>query len=127
MNQKRKAIIKANEISDLRTVSLGGYPQKILIEGKYRTNPIFITLHGGPGSPFPFNEGCRGLFPELTEHFIMVYWDQLGCGINNCTIDDSFTISHFVHMTADLIREMHKEFPGDLFLQQRRRKQFQNY
>lgn len=111
MNQKRKAIIEANEISDLRTVSLGGYLQKILIEGKYRTNPIFITLHGGPGSPFPFNAGCRGLFPEPTEHFIMVYWDQLGCGINNCTIDDSFTISHFVHMTVDLIREMHKEFP----------------
>lgn len=111
MNRKRKAIIKANEVSDLKTVSLGGYPQKVLIEGKYRTNPVLIILHGGPGSPIPFNAGCRGMFPELTDHFIVVYWDQLGCGINNCAIDETFTIAQFVQMTIELIQELHREFP----------------
>lgn len=73
--------------------------------------PIVITLHGGSGTPIPFSVGCRGLFPEFTDRFIMVYWDQLGCGINNYVIDDNFTIDSFVQMTKDLIREVKKVFP----------------
>ncbi|TAH64517.1 MAG: hypothetical protein EWM47_12425 [Anaerolineaceae bacterium] len=75
MNRKRKAIIAANEISEMKTYTLGGYSQKVLIEGRKRTNPIVIFIHGGPGSPIPFNEGCRGLFPEMTDQVTMVYWD----------------------------------------------------
>jgi hypothetical protein len=40
MNRKRKAIIAANEISEIRTYDLGGYSQKVLIEGKSKSNPI---------------------------------------------------------------------------------------
>lgn len=111
MNKERKAIIAANEISELRTYSLGGYSQKVLIEGKKKTNPIVIFLHGGPGFPIPFSEGCRGLFPELTEQVTMVYWDQLGCGINNHIIDDAFSIDSFVHMTIDLLKHLKQDFP----------------
>ena len=75
--------IQQNEISELMTMRLDGFKQKILIEGRFRNNPILIFLHGGPGSPTPFSEGCRGMFPELTEKFLMVYWDQLGCGVND--------------------------------------------
>lgn len=113
MNKKRRAIIAANEVSELKTYTLGGYPQKVLIEGRNRSNPIVIFLHGGPGSPIPFNEGCRGLFPEITDQFIMVYWDQLGCGINNHVIDESFTIDCFVNMTIDLIRQIREEYPDN--------------
>lgn len=111
MNRKRKAVIEACEVSEMKTYSLGGYKQRVLIEGRYRTNPIMIFLHGGPGSPIPFCEGCRGMFPEITDRFLMVYWDQLGCGINNYIIDDSFSIDSYVNMTVDLIQEMRKEFP----------------
>lgn len=111
MNHKRRAVIAASEISELKTYSLGGYDQKVLIEGKYKTNPIVIFLHGGPGSPIPFSEGCRGMFPEITGRFLMVYWDQLGCGINNCKIEDSFSVDCYADMTVDLIREIRKEFP----------------
>ena len=108
---KRNDVIKGNEISELYTFTLGGFPQKVLIEGKSRNLPIVITLHGGPGTPLPFSVGCRGLFPAFTNKFIMVYWDQLGCGINNHPIDGSFTIAAFVNMTADLIREVKQLFP----------------
>ena len=111
MNKTRKAIIEANEISQVREFCLGGYNQKVLIEGRKNSLPVIISLHGGPGMPIPFSVGCRGLFPEFTNHFIMVYWDQLGCGINNFPIDDSFTIEHFVNMTEELIRAIHKMFP----------------
>ena len=108
---KRREIIKSNEISELYTFTLGGYPQKVLIEGKRRDLPVIITLHGGPGTPIPFSVGCRGLFPAFTDKFIMVYWDQLGCGINDHRLGDSFSIASFVEMTADLIREVKRLFP----------------
>lgn len=113
MDKKRKAVIAGNEISELCTFQLGGYEQKVLIEGKSRELPVVVTLHGGPGTPIPFSVGCRGLFPEFTDKFIMVYWDQLGCGINNCKIDERFTIDSFVDMTADLLREIKGMFPDN--------------
>ena len=110
---KRKDIISSNEISELCSFKLNGYEQKVLIEGKRKDLPVIITLHGGPGTPVPFSVGCRGLFPEFTDNFIMVYWDQLGCGINNCAIDDSFSIDSFVKMTKDLVECIKKKFPNN--------------
>lgn len=110
---KRKDVISNNEISELCTFPLGGYEQKVLIEGKRKNYPIIITLHGGPGTPIPFSVGCRGLFPEFTDKFIMVYWDQLGCGINNYVIDDTFSIDLFVQMTEELVEHIKKKFPNN--------------
>ncbi len=107
----RKEVIKSNKVSELYRFTLGGYEQKVLIEGKSEDLPVVITLHGGPGTPIPFSVGARGLFPEFTEEMIMVYWDQLGCGSNNYVIDDRFTIQSFVEMTEDLICEVKKLFP----------------
>ncbi|MEE1027492.1 MAG: alpha/beta fold hydrolase [Agathobacter sp.] len=111
MNRRRSK--SNNEISELCSFSLGGYQQKVLIEGKSKDNPIVITLHGGPGTPIPFSVGCRGLFPVFTDEFIMVYWDQLGCGINNYVIDDSFSIDTFVQMTEELIENIKVKFPNN--------------
>lgn len=111
MNKQRKAIIEANEISEMKTYSLGGYEQKVLIEGRKKENPIVIFLHGGPDNPVPFSAGCRGMFPEITEKVTMVYWDQLGSGINDRVIDDSFTIDNFVTMALDLIKAVKADFP----------------
>lgn len=110
---KRKQIIKNNAVSSMYTFQLGGFSQKVLAEGKSKDLPVVLTLHGGPGTPVPFSAGCRGMFPEFTDKFIMVYWDQLGCGINNREIDDSFSIDSFVQMTADLLREIKKLFPDN--------------
>lgn len=97
----------------MKTYNLGGYEQKVLLEGRYSDKPIVLYLHGGPGSPVPFGEGCRGLFPEITRKSIMVYWDQLGCGINDHVIDDSFSIDDYVSMTKDLILSLHNDFPDN--------------
>ena len=40
----------------------------------------------------------------------MVYWDQLGCGINNAAVDNLNTEA-FVDMTVDLVGEIKKRFP----------------
>ena len=113
MNKARKQYIQSCEVSEVVTVNLGGYSQKIAIEGKKRDLPVVICLHGGPGSPVPFSVGARGLFPEWTDRAVMVYWDQLGCGINNRKIDDSFTVDSFVQMTCDLVGEIKNRFPSN--------------
>lgn len=113
MNKKRKEIIASNEISEMRSYVLNGITQKILIEGKSKSNPIVIFLHGGPGFPIPFCAGCRGMFPELTDQAVMVYWDQLGCGINDYLIDESFSINHFINMTIELIEKIKADFPDN--------------
>ncbi len=113
MNKQRKSLINSNEVSKVVEYNLGGYPQKVMLDGKSAGSPILLSLHGGPAMPIPFSVGCRGMFPEFTEHFILVCWDQLGCGINDYTIDDSFSIDCFVDMTVDLIRELKKEFPSN--------------
>ena len=99
MNKSRRQIIKENEISQMYEFSLGNIPQKVLIEGKRRA--------------LPFPAGCRGLFPMFTERFIMVYWDQLGCGINNYNLKDQFSVDSFVEMTVDLVTEVRKLFPAN--------------
>lgn len=113
MNKKRKEIIASNEISEMRSYVLNGIPQKVLIEGKRKSNPIVIFLHGGPGFPIPFCAGCRGMFPELTAQAVMVYWDQLGCGINDYLIDETFSINHFINMTIELIEKIKADFPDN--------------
>lgn len=110
---ERKNVIFSNEISELCVFSLGGYEQKVLIEGKRKDTPVVITLHGGPGTPIPFSVGCRGLFPAFTDDFIMVYWDQLGCGINNYVIHDAFSIDSFVQMTEELVEHVKRKFPNN--------------
>lgn len=116
MNKRRKQIIESNEISNLYTFLLGGVSQKVLIEGKTKELPVVISLHGGPGTPIPLSAGCRGLFPAFTDRVIMVYWDQLGCGINNCIIADKYDIDSYVEMTVDLVKEVKKLFPGNKIL-----------
>lgn len=111
MNKQRKAAIAANEISSVEEFNLGGYPQKVLIEGKNRELPVVITLHGGPGTPIPFCVGARGLFPDFTDNCILVSWDQYGCGINNAKLPDDISVHDYVNMTVDLIKEIKKSFP----------------
>lgn len=113
MRSYKKQTTGQNEISAICTFPLGKIPQKVLIEGRRKDLPVVITLHGGPGSPVPFSVGCRGMFPEFTDRFLMVYWDQLGCGINDYKLNEDFTISYFTDMTAELIREIRKMFPGN--------------
>ncbi len=42
------------------------------------------------------------MFPEITDPFILVYWDQLGCGMNDYPIDDTFSVDSYTKMTVDL-------------------------
>lgn len=110
MKKSRKNYIESCEISEVTQVELGGYKQKIAIEGKSKDLPVVICLHGGPGSPVPFSVGSRGMYPDLSDKALMVYWDQLGCGINNFKLTDDFSIANFIDMTCDLVKYLRSRF-----------------
>ncbi len=112
MKKLRKEYSAGCAISEIAHIKLGGYEQRILLEGKNADAPVVLFLHGGPGFPPPFCVGARGLFPDITDRFIAVYWDQYGSGINHAKIDDSFCIAQFVRMTEELIAYLKDRFPA---------------
>lgn len=110
---ERQEVSSHYAISEFREVELAGYRQKILMEGKRKDDPIILYLHGGPGTSLPFNTACRGLLPAWTDHHIVVFWDQLGSGINNRKIESNVNTETYVQMTTDLIRQLKQEFPDN--------------
>lgn len=91
MNSQRKQAIKSNEISEVTALTLGGFPQKILIDGRRKKNPLLLVLHGGPGSPIPFSVGCRGLFPRSPNALLSSVGISSGAGSTTARSETSFT------------------------------------
>lgn len=107
---------KNMEISEIQEIELNGIPHKILVEEKTEDLPILITVHGGPGLPIPFGVGFRGQFPQLSNNFLLVQWDQYGVGINYAN-DTSFAIDDYVDMLHDLVIKMDEKYPNrEIFL-----------
>lgn len=101
-----------NAVSQLETLSLDGEEQSVLIEGKSADLPVLIMLHGGPQSPIIYGTGYRGDTPELTQNFLVVYWDFLGCGKNFVKNTESVTLDRQIAMTCDLVGAMKARYPG---------------
>lgn len=100
------------------TVCLGGHSQKISMEGRQSDLPVMIMFHGGPWGPVIYGMAYRGYYPELAEHFILVWWDQYGCGKNyNKTVSDAVTVETFAGMAVELVDQVAGLFPqNDLYL-----------
>ncbi len=67
-----------NSIAALEKVRLGGAQQWLIIRGQDVDKPVLLFLSGGPGA----SEAARVLRfnRELEEHFVVVIWEQRGCG-----------------------------------------------
>ncbi len=65
-------------IATLEKVILGGVDQWLIVRGQDVNKPILLFLSGGPGA----SEAARVLRfnRELEEHFVVVIWEQRGCG-----------------------------------------------
>jgi proline iminopeptidase len=97
-------------IAELTTVRLGGREQAIMVRGRSADLPVLLYLSGGPGqSDLPY---VRVLFEDLTQHFIVVGWDQRGTGKSYAALDptDELTLAQAVADTIELSTYLRERF-----------------
>lgn len=94
-----------------REVVLQGKRQIILLEGKAENAPVMILFHGGPWAPVLYGEAYGGYYPELSERYLLVWWDQYGCGKNYVKDPGELVVEDFAKMAVDLTDEIHRMFP----------------
>ena len=104
--------VSCDSIASLEQVELGGTKQWISIRGENINNPVLLFLAGGPGgSELAWTR--RSLAP-LEEHFIVVNWDQPGCGKSyNAVPIASLTPERYLSDAYELVQILRKRFNQD--------------
>ncbi|HEY6503981.1 MAG TPA: alpha/beta hydrolase, partial [Chitinophagaceae bacterium] len=91
-------------------ITIGGIKQYIRVKGKDDSKPIFLLLHGGPGSSL-MNKTDQ-MTGRLQQHFVVVQWDQRETG-ETLKLNKSakpLTLELFYNDTHDLIDSLLKRF-----------------
>lgn len=70
--------IVPGSIASLEKVKLGGVDQFLLIQGKNTSNPVLLSLHGGPGMPQMYL--AHAFQTNAENYFTVVQWDRRGAG-----------------------------------------------
>jgi pimeloyl-ACP methyl ester carboxylesterase len=95
INQIKREIAYSDGINKAEYVMLNGQEQYILTMGHDISNPVIISLHGGPGIPTTVFDYCW--IDHLTDEYTVISWDQRGCGrtyYHNASTDpDNSTVS----------------------------------
>jgi pimeloyl-ACP methyl ester carboxylesterase len=97
-------------IAELTSVRLGGKDQAILIRAASPHKPVLLYLSGGPGqSDLGWS---RVFFSELTQHFVVVGWDQRGAGKSYAALDptSTWTLEQAVSDTVELTNYLRARF-----------------
>ncbi len=87
-----------NSISEKVFVDINGSRQGLFIKGENTNLPVMLYLHGGMSDYFLTEKYPTG--PE--KNFIMVWWEQRGCGISY-NADNSSTITSVEQLVDDTI------------------------
>ncbi|MCM1263481.1 MAG: hypothetical protein NC313_12260 [Butyrivibrio sp.] len=98
-------------IYESQEVVLQGKRQTILLEGKSADAPVMIMFHGGPWGSVIYGEAYRGYYPELSAKYILVWWDQYGCGKNYVKNPEGLVVEDFAKMAVDLVDAVRKMYP----------------
>ena len=97
-------------IASLEKVRLGGVDQWLIIRGQDVSKPVLLFLSGGPGA----SEAARVLRfnNELEKHFVVVIWEQRGCGKSYPSINpkSDLTIDQYTSDIIELAEMLRKRF-----------------
>jgi proline iminopeptidase len=94
----------------MEKVTLGNVDQWYIARGSNIENPILLFLHGGPGSP---QTGAQHKYNrELEKHFLVVNWDQRGCGKSyNKNMDpQTMTVQQLLSDAYELVQYLLERF-----------------
>ncbi len=99
-----------NSIAVMEKVNLGGSEQWLILRGKDVNKPVLLFLSGGPGA----SESARVLRfnSELEKHFVVVIWEQRGCGKSYPSINpqSDLTIDQYVSDVIELSEMLRVRF-----------------
>lgn len=95
-------------IDELYVVELGGVPQKVLVRGSDKRNPLLLYLHGGPGDPFL--AWARDHYRPLTDEFVVASWAQRGTAGSYQLGMASLTVEQMLADTQQLIVWLSERF-----------------
>src|SRR5215211_4830858 len=92
-------------IAEIQPITLGGFPQAVLLRGTDRRNPILLYVHGGPGaSQMPI---APTYSDELEKHFVVAHWDQRGAGASCAGVDwNTLSLDQIVNDTIELAEKL---------------------
>lgn len=97
-------------IAALEKVKLGGVDQWLIVRGQDANKPVLLFLSGGPGA----SEAARVLRfnRELEQHFVVVIWEQRGCGKSypSITPKSDLTIDQYVSDVIELSEMLRARF-----------------
>ncbi len=103
INQLKRASLYMDGVNEQTYVLLNDQEEYVSICGRDVTNPVIISLHGGPGSPTTFVDYLWQ--DRLTDQYTVIAWDERGCGrsyYRNTKLDpDNVTLS-FEQQILDL-------------------------
>ena len=103
VRQIKRAIIYRNGVNDQIYVQLDGSEGYINVFGVSESNPVIISLHGGPGAPSTFVDYDWQEY--LADDYTIVAWDETGCGrsyYRNADTDPDNSSLSFEQQLADL-------------------------
>ena len=103
INQLKHAIRYRNGVNDQIYVRLNDMEEYVSIIGEDCSNPVIISLHGGPGSPTTYVDYCWQDY--LTDRYTFISWDERGCGrsyYKNANVDPNNLTLSFDSQLSDL-------------------------
>lgn len=87
-------------IDSLENVELGGHRQLVLTKADRGDLPLLLYIHGGPGLPcIPYEHEIA----ELEKDFIVVFWDQRGCGKSEPQEHSGFSAEAYLRDAEELV------------------------
>lgn len=99
-----------NSIASLEKIKLGGEDQWLIVRGEDVNKPVLLFLSGGPGA----SEAARVLRfnQELEKHFVVVIWEQRGCGKSYPSLDpkSSLTVEQYASDIIELSEMLRARF-----------------
>ncbi len=102
-NQIKRAWAYRNGVNEQIYVQLDGSEGFINVFGTSESNPVIISLHGGPGAPSSFVD--YDWQDYLADDYTIVSWDETGCGrsyYHNADVNPDNTGLSFEQQLADL-------------------------